>query len=351
MKRPFFKFYVNDYLGDTGHLTLEEHGVYILTLSCIWKEGGRVEAEKVRKILKTHRNKWGVFLKMLSEFCDISDGYISNSRMNVELEKYEAMCRKNAENSNKRFNKSESDTQESYPVDVPKPTGSVDSGSSSLLNQKPETRSQKNIKEKVNQKESGFSEMPEAILMDLYDQFPHLDVPKYNHLLLQHMKGNKASTRTRKAITMRLRKLQAVPLDYAIEALETAIANGHQGVFPKTPPSTLKPGEQNGQRRLGQSQGEFRNSAEKQDSAIAELERGAREKLLFAGYTGTGGHPGKSLHGNVPQLQPAVPAGTHQKESTTGNTHPEIDPDQAPNEPGEMGSIEYKKLPQRLRPR
>jgi uncharacterized protein YdaU (DUF1376 family) len=39
MSKAWMPFYVADYLGDTGHLTYEEHGVYLLAILHYWQTG------------------------------------------------------------------------------------------------------------------------------------------------------------------------------------------------------------------------------------------------------------------------------------------------------------------------
>ena len=76
--------YVNDYLGDTMHLSPEKHGIYLLLMLHYWKRGpianepqeysliARIEGEKV--------------LSVLEEFFSLSDGMWNHKRIDSELE-------------------------------------------------------------------------------------------------------------------------------------------------------------------------------------------------------------------------------------------------------------------------
>ena len=39
---PYIMWHVDDYLGDTTHLSTVEHGAYILTMFACWKRGGSI---------------------------------------------------------------------------------------------------------------------------------------------------------------------------------------------------------------------------------------------------------------------------------------------------------------------
>lgn len=62
--------------------------------------------------------------------------------------------------------------------------------------------------------------------------FPHLQDEKFNHLFQEHLK-TKGVLKTDRAIKARLKKLQAVDLESAINALNDSIDSGWKGVFPK----------------------------------------------------------------------------------------------------------------------
>ncbi len=69
--------------------------------------------------------------------------------------------------------------------------------------------------------------------LDDLEKFPYLNDEKFKSFFVDHMKGNKASTRTERAINARLKKLHEYTLEESTEALKTSIENGYQGVFPK----------------------------------------------------------------------------------------------------------------------
>ncbi len=61
MKRLFsLPFLVENYLADTEHLTLEEHGAYCLLLFHMWREQGSLpdDPDYLARKLRIHKNKW-----------------------------------------------------------------------------------------------------------------------------------------------------------------------------------------------------------------------------------------------------------------------------------------------------
>lgn len=60
MSAPFMQLYVADYLGDTRHLTTEQHGAYLLILMTMWRSGGRLQndAKKLARIAGLTGYRW-----------------------------------------------------------------------------------------------------------------------------------------------------------------------------------------------------------------------------------------------------------------------------------------------------
>jgi uncharacterized protein YdaU (DUF1376 family) len=96
MSLPSMMFYPGDYLRDTGHLSTEEHGAYLLLLWHAWTQSGVLPAddEMLRRITRLAPKTWarsrGV---VLAFFTRQADGYHQN-RMDKEIAKARAMVAK-----------------------------------------------------------------------------------------------------------------------------------------------------------------------------------------------------------------------------------------------------------------
>ena len=99
MSHAFMTFYPGDYLRDTGHLSTEEHGAYLLLLLHAWTQGGvlPVDDELLRRITRLPPKAWAKCRAIVMAFFTLrADGY-HQKRMDKELEKARAMVAKRRE--------------------------------------------------------------------------------------------------------------------------------------------------------------------------------------------------------------------------------------------------------------
>lgn len=91
--------YIGDYLGDTMHLTPEQHGVYLLLIMACWRRGGLLPKDEAQ-LAGTARltlRRWRELLPIIAPFFIIGDDGWRNKRVNEELE-----------NAQKRINRASS---------------------------------------------------------------------------------------------------------------------------------------------------------------------------------------------------------------------------------------------------
>ncbi len=85
MSRPWMPLYVSDYLADTRHLSLAEHGAYLMLIMHYWQKGGLPDDDdKLARIVGVTPKKWKLFKPLLGEF--FSDGWI-HKRIDDEIKK------------------------------------------------------------------------------------------------------------------------------------------------------------------------------------------------------------------------------------------------------------------------
>lgn len=87
MSAPFMQLYVADYLGDTRHLTTEQHGAYLLLLMTMWRSGGVVANDeiKIARITGLSVVRWRKISPDVLEFFTEVDGGLTQARLAAEL--------------------------------------------------------------------------------------------------------------------------------------------------------------------------------------------------------------------------------------------------------------------------
>lgn len=84
--------YVNDYLGDTMHLTTEQHGAYLLLLMSAWKRGGRLPNDDVQlaAICGLTQTAWRRHRGTILAFFHGEGEHLLHKRVREEVEKAHA---------------------------------------------------------------------------------------------------------------------------------------------------------------------------------------------------------------------------------------------------------------------
>lgn len=84
-------FYVGDYLADTGHLTTEEHGAYLLLLMQAWTRDGTLPADddRLRALARMDRRGWARVRDTVLSFFVRDGDYLRNKRIDRERENVE----------------------------------------------------------------------------------------------------------------------------------------------------------------------------------------------------------------------------------------------------------------------
>lgn len=80
-------FYVGDYVGDTLHLTRDQHGAYLLLILAYWQKGGPLQDddEQLAAIAKASLSQWQTLRKVMAKFFQIRRGFWHHKRIEAEL--------------------------------------------------------------------------------------------------------------------------------------------------------------------------------------------------------------------------------------------------------------------------
>lgn len=96
---PYMKLYVADYLGDTHHLGVVEHGAYLLLLMAMWRAGGALPATdaNLAKLARCTPDQWAEIRDVVLPYFKRSRGRLTHKRLSEELAKYETTSGKRSE--------------------------------------------------------------------------------------------------------------------------------------------------------------------------------------------------------------------------------------------------------------
>lgn len=99
MSSPFMQLYVADYLGDTRHLTTEQHGAYLLLLMTMWRSDGVLpdDDKKLARIVGCTASRWAKIRDDVLAFFTAKGGQLTNRRLTIELKKASEKSIKRAE--------------------------------------------------------------------------------------------------------------------------------------------------------------------------------------------------------------------------------------------------------------
>ncbi len=130
-KRPWFSFYVADWLVDTASMSLEEQGAYMRLLSHQWQEGGiPSEPKRIARVLGVTFDHYLAELAPMVEanFDIFEDSKLRNPRLEIERAKADAVSEAAADNGRKGGHKTASGRLNSAAADSQRTSSGRGSG-------------------------------------------------------------------------------------------------------------------------------------------------------------------------------------------------------------------------------
>lgn len=84
---PWMPLYVADYLADTGHLSTDEHGAYLLLIMHYWRIGGLPDDDARLASITRLGKRWLKVSKTVRDFFHAENGMLKHKRIDLELAK------------------------------------------------------------------------------------------------------------------------------------------------------------------------------------------------------------------------------------------------------------------------
>ena len=100
----YYERHIGDYLKDTAHLSLLEHGIYSRLLDIYYSRDGDVPADQVMRLIGARTDEERSAVRdVLNEFFDVDGDALRHRRCDREIAKYREKQRKAATSANARW--------------------------------------------------------------------------------------------------------------------------------------------------------------------------------------------------------------------------------------------------------
>lgn len=121
MARPWYPFYWRDYAGDTAHLTMVQHGAYLLLMQHYYLKGAALpaNAELLHRVCRcTTDTERDAVQAVLGEFFALVDGEYHHARIDAELEKSRKISKVRKEAAESRHAKAGANADANAPANT-----------------------------------------------------------------------------------------------------------------------------------------------------------------------------------------------------------------------------------------
>jgi uncharacterized protein YdaU (DUF1376 family) len=98
---PYMKLYIGDYLGDTRHLSLLEHGAYLLLIMAYWQNKGPISGNAIalRRYTGSSQKEYSSWHENVLKMFEVREGMLIHKRIDKELSEREQLSIKNKHNA------------------------------------------------------------------------------------------------------------------------------------------------------------------------------------------------------------------------------------------------------------
>ena len=97
----YYPRHIGDYIKDTSHLSLLEHGIYTRLLDVYYIREGAIPEDQAARLIGARGKEIKAMKMVLNEYFQLNDGLWSQFRCDAEITKYQSKAVKNKVNGKK----------------------------------------------------------------------------------------------------------------------------------------------------------------------------------------------------------------------------------------------------------